>query len=691
MDSGLEELLVKLGSKVYGKKFKLRGFQKEAVELIEASNDNVLVVAPTGAGKSLVAVAAILYHGKGFYLAPLRSLMREKYIEFLKFFPDKTVVITNKDYSISRSRFKKADIRILSPYKILLYTDYLNPEDGVVVVDEIHKMSKDPEMEAAITLLKTLGFRIIALSATIREEDVGLLAKWLNARVVRAIEPRPVPLKLETVKLDYEYPYVKVKDGAGILPEGSEYPSKDAVIVELVRRILAGEPDSAVMVWTPLRREANKYAQLIARMMPNSWRYVEYARRIVASGEHDRILVKTLRQGVAIHHGGISPKSREYVEELVKERKIRVVVSCYTLSHGVNLPVRHIIMTTVFDFNSKPLDPSVFHQIAGRAGRPGLDPYGQVITVLEGPLEEAIYEAMIRHGHTRIKSSIANEWVITKIAAQQLAVHGSVKKVEEFLSNTYYVVSEGGEALKSLRELLAIALGTLREYFYIAGGKAEPIGEKERLAARMSLHPYEWYVHEPMMNGDYKASVAKALEAAEIAVGWASPDDRELIMDYGLLAIYLGGWRVRELADTVQTILDANALYIKRLKGWGSPEGIRAERIARAFAYGGLEPLEKLSQALSLSELKRVVRNMGPMLAALEGDETAVESAVPVFISLVFDGKKRIYKWRVEKLVKAFLEAFLPDGYNSTLLRKTTRVALETVRDIAERYGAVVM
>ncbi len=687
----LEESIIELTWRIYGRRIELRGFQREALKLIETTSDNILVVAPTGAGKSLVGVATILHHGKGFYLAPLRSLMREKYLEFLRFFPGKKIVITNKDYSISRSRFKKADIRVLSPYKILLYMDYLSPEDGVVVVDEIHKMNKDPEMEAAITLLKTLGFRIIALSATIRDEDIDLLSKWLEARVVRGSEPRPVPLKLKAVKLGYNFPSVVVKDGAGILPDGAEYPSKDTVIVEIVRRLVSNEPDASVMVWTPLRREADRYAQLIARVMPNSWRYMEYASRIVASSEHDKILARTLAQGVAIHHGGITPKSREYVEELVRSRKVRIVVSCYTLSHGVNLPVRHIVMTTIFDFNSKPIDPSVFHQIAGRAGRPGLDPYGQVITVLEGPLEEAIYDAMIEHGLTRIKSSIASEWVVTKIAAQQLAVHRNVDKVEEFLSNTFYAVSEGEGAVKALRELLTVALGTLKEYFYISGTIAKPLGEKEELAARMSLHPYEWYVHEPMMNGDYKASVAKALEAAEIAVGWASPDDRELIMDYGLLAIYLGGWRVRELADTVQTILDANALYLKRLKGWGSPEAVRAEKIARAFAYGGLEPLEKLSKVLSLTELKRVVRNMGPILATLEGDEPRVESAVPVFISLVFDGKKRIYRWRVEKLVKAFLDAFLPDGYSQSLLRRSMREALEAVRDIAEKYGVEVV
>jgi superfamily II DNA or RNA helicase len=670
----------------------LNEFQKKAVDLLESRDDNFLIVGPTGIGKTLIGVAAILKYGKGFYLAPLRSLMREKYLELRKMFPKSRVVLTNKDYSIPRRLLKEADIRILSPYKFIIYADLLEPDDGVVVIDEIHMINKDPEMEAAVSTIKSMGFRIVALSATIHKDDIAKMSRWLNATAVVAEQERPVPLQFVEVKLQLTpRGRLLVERGAGFLRSGEDFASKEAAVAEIVARIRSRDPGGGILVWNPVRREANSLAVAIARRLPTT---VPGASRLVfRSSEHDDILRYTLERGVGIHHGGISQRNRELVEDLFHKKKINVVVSCYTLSHGVNFPVRYLIITSLFDYDGTLLDPSTFHQIAGRAGRPGLDDFGEVIVVTLGDLESFLLTRLLAEKATRVRSKIYNKWTMTKIAAQRLILDKSIDGFVRFLRETYYVQEHGPRGLEELKELAEEVLGTVVDaYFVMEGERIYPKGRGEAIAAAMGLHPKEWWVHETMIANDYKSSVLRAAQAAQEARGINDRDVVDKILDYGFLAIYIGGWKVRDVAEMTQTILDAAAVYVKRLYGWKSQEFQNARRIAEMFIYGGNPNAEFLARVLRHDEMKRVIRNVPQVLFA-EGLSTQnILELVRNVVRLVFEFKRKIYLKRVYRVVDAALMAMLGDEEEVERLKPDARkVAYSEIESIIREIGAVVI
>ena len=174
-------------------------YQDAAKRLLEEGEKNLLIVAPTGSGKTSVGFTAFEIAGKGVFIAPTRALCHEKMQWLRQQFPNARTVIGNKDYGLRASEFAAADYRVITPWKLnqLLQNraDFpvLSP---VVVLDELQAMSRDPDVEMVITKLLALfdgKIRIVGLSASLHEDDVPKIAAWLNGVTVESDE-RPVPI-----------------------------------------------------------------------------------------------------------------------------------------------------------------------------------------------------------------------------------------------------------------------------------------------------------------------------------------------------------------------------------------------------------------------------------------------------------------------------------------------------------------
>ncbi|MEM4619534.1 MAG: DEAD/DEAH box helicase [Ignisphaera sp.] len=683
----LVEKVEKILKALKGEASKLNDFQVNAINMIEKTDDNVLVIGPTGIGKTMIGVSALIKYGKGFYLAPLRSLMHEKYIEFRKMFPDKKIVLTNKDYSVTRKQLKDGDIRILSPYKFMLYFDYVDPSDGVVVIDEIHKVHEDPDMEAIITMMKVMGFRIVGLSATIHKEDELKLARWINASVIRHEGSRLIPLRFIEIKLDLEPRGVSVVDGGGFLDNNAKYSSKEECIADLVKKIIETDPTGGIMLWCPTRSEADRYALLIGKQIQE--KHTDISKDILTATNHDRVLKSVIEKGICIHHGGISTKNREIVEDLFKKKKCKVIVSCYTLSHGVNMPVRYLVFTTLFNHEGNLLDPSTFHQISGRAGRPGFDDFGVVITVTVGDLESFILSKILSESSTRIHSKLHNEWTLTKLLTQRLAIDRSIDKVKSFLKETYYVYEHGLQGYEEIKKLAEECLTNIvNTYFDLYdNGLVKAKSRKEYIASIMGLHPKEWSLYPYMISGDYITSVEKAVDTS---LSIRKIDDQEvknLVIKYGLLSYHFEGWKVKEVADTTQSILDAIALYIRRIYGWKSQEFLNARRIVDLFTYGGNIRVEALSKVLRHDEMKRVVRNLPEIIFVENPSLDDMRKYIKEMVNLIFGIRKVIRLERVEKVVEATIR-MMYNEVRSDILNEALKVAKEEVRSISREFGA---
>ena len=112
-------------------KTQLYDYQRNAIQLLKETDSNLLVIAPTGAGKTLIGFEALKLAGKGAYIGPTRALMFEKYLELLKEVNgdpsagsgqqangNGTVTIGNKDYSLGAKRFENGQFAVISPWKL---------------------------------------------------------------------------------------------------------------------------------------------------------------------------------------------------------------------------------------------------------------------------------------------------------------------------------------------------------------------------------------------------------------------------------------------------------------------------------------------------------------------------------------------------------------------------------------------
>ncbi|MGC8610007.1 MAG: DEAD/DEAH box helicase [Thermoplasmata archaeon] len=356
--------------------------QEEAIKKI-MDGKNVVISMPTASGKTFIAYAGILramnLNMKAVYLVPLRSIAYEKYDELKKIFVDKKISLSIGDYDSNDKEVKDSDI-VIGVYEKLDAILRQDPDFiyqiGVLITDEIHLM-QDYERGSTIEIILTkfkfykVSIQIIALSATISNyED---LANWLNADIVFSTF-RPIPLKIGV----YSKNILKFDDGS------VEYIKEDNLrIGNLILRSL--EKGGQVLVFVNSRKQAEKLAEELKEHVK------KYARELnlkYEGGEEKNLynekINNLINYGVSFHHAGLSNEQRKFIEDLFRKRKLLCLVATPTLAAGVNLPARTVIVRDIYRYteDGMVLLPSFeIKQMLGRAGRPGLDPYGEGIVL----------------------------------------------------------------------------------------------------------------------------------------------------------------------------------------------------------------------------------------------------------------------------------------------------------------------
>ena len=205
----------------------LNDFQKNVVETFANTNDNLLIVAPTGSGKTYIAqYLAVKFPYDVLYVTPLKAIVYQVASDLKSKFNgfDNSVTLLSEAYEddpdninnkVIISTYEKADSVVRRPYNFVQSL-------GLLIIDEVHNVN-DPERGKAIENLvvwaRDRGIRIVAMSATVPfAEDV---AKWLNARVIKS-DYRPIPL----------YKYVRI---GNYLYDGNEVIN---VKGDLVRKLV---------------------------------------------------------------------------------------------------------------------------------------------------------------------------------------------------------------------------------------------------------------------------------------------------------------------------------------------------------------------------------------------------------------------------------------------------------------------
>ncbi|MCD6324488.1 MAG: DEAD/DEAH box helicase [Desulfurococcales archaeon] len=384
--------------------------QEEAVRAGLLKGRNIVVSAPTASGKTLIAELALirawLEGKKGIYAVPLKSLAAEKAEEF-RFWSKlgMKVGLTTGDYDEPGEWLGKYDV-VVSTYErldsILRLKPSWLPEVSVIVIDEFH-MIRDSERGPIIELLTVkalrMGVQVIGLSATIGNPDE--LAEWIGASLVVS-EWRPVKL-IEG--------YYSSKRRSILFQDGREETVRGKLTHHVVKAALEG--GYQVLIFVHARNKAESTARAIARGLTSTTLSGREVAKELLGSEAPKVEKESLKdllsKGVAFHHAGLSLQSRKIVEDAFRSGLIKAIVATPTLAAGINLPARRVVIYTKRYEGGymRPISVAEYKQMAGRAGRPQYDPYGEAV-IADAPSAE--YAMKFIEGEPEdVESALMNE------------------------------------------------------------------------------------------------------------------------------------------------------------------------------------------------------------------------------------------------------------------------------------------
>lgn len=395
-------------------------FQHQAISAI-AERKSVVVTAPTGAGKTLVAEGAIyqaLARGKrAVYTTPLKALSNQKYQELSERYGPGQVGLVTGDNSINNG----AEIVVMTT-EILRNMIYVDPAAlervSIVILDEVHFLA-DPDRGAIweeVIIHSPSHLQLVCLSATIAnpKELVGWIRERRGPTELIISEQRPVPLENHMLIADRGRPRRTLLMPTFVHENGHRRPNR--AIPTLLRANRRGQrkrygtprPKTAIkelhsrdllpVIFFFFSRarcelEATRLAQSNLKLSnPES---VDRAREVaerhtsaLTQAELDSLGYQTwlenLSQGVSAHHAGMIPAFKEAVEELFCAGDLSVIFATETLSLGINMPARSVVLGSLTKYDGEThqlLEPGDYTQLTGRAGRRGIDQrgYGMVL------------------------------------------------------------------------------------------------------------------------------------------------------------------------------------------------------------------------------------------------------------------------------------------------------------------------
>lgn len=397
---------------MFGFPFELDDFQKEACKCIE-NKESVVVCAPTGAGKTVIAEFAIQCALKNderiFYTTPLKALSNQKFNDFSqKYGADKVGLLTG-DSSFNRN----AQIVVMTTevFRNMLYcTNFGSISDNMqkvryVVLDEVHYMNDEQRgtvWEESIIYCPT-DVQIIALSATVANADK--LTEWINTvhsktKLINT-DFRPVPLRYYYFDSSQPNTILPLLSPGGLLnkkirPEKKEFrrgprgrAQQKSHVKDVVRNLYEKDMLPAIY-FTFSRKKCDEQMEKCASLCLVTKQEQEEIKRIIDEyiAENPYLYknkhIEFLLQGVASHHAGLLPSWKVLVEKLFQKGLIKVVFATETLAAGINMPARSTVISSISkrtDDGHRMLTASEFLQMSGRAGRRGMDEIGYVTIV----------------------------------------------------------------------------------------------------------------------------------------------------------------------------------------------------------------------------------------------------------------------------------------------------------------------
>ena len=471
-------------------------FQQEAIDYINQGL-SVIVSAPTGAGKTAIAEHIIndsIINQQGvIYTAPIKALSNQKFRDFQGKFGENIGILTG-DVSLN------PDAPILIMTTEIFRNKILDEPQSLqkyhwIIFDEIHYID-NPERgtvwEESLIFLPA-HMKILGLSATI--PNIKQFAAWIESihnKPIKTIieEKRPVPLHF-------------------LFQCGNEIVDK----IEHIKRLKFGKPNKITTLINYLRQKEGLPAiyfvfgrrraeELAFELLGYNFLsgkeqqqitslYQDLCERFDVKGDRTaQEMYPLIQRGIAYHHAGMLPTLKEVIERLFTSRLIKVIFTTETFALGINMPSRSVMFDELRKFYGRyvrNLKTRDFYQMAGRAGRRGIDKEGFVYCRVN----------LHRMNYDEVKRVIygSPEEVRSQLNTSYATILNLYEKYKEGLFKTYPLSlhsfqSRKNEQKEALR-LIEAKLKLLKEFGYINGGILTQKGQFAK-----SVYGYELILSE---------------------------------------------------------------------------------------------------------------------------------------------------------------------------------------------------
>ncbi|KAK3371866.1 rRNA-processing arch domain-containing protein [Lasiosphaeria ovina] len=437
--------------------FKLDPFQSISIASIQR-DESVLVSAHTSAGKTVVAEYAIAQclarNQRVIYTSPIKALSNQKFRDFQAEFGD--VGLMTGDVTINPTA--SCLVMTTEILRSMLYRgSEIMREVAWVIFDEIHYMRdkiRGVVWEETIILLPD-KVRYVFLSATI--PNAFQFAEWIamihrQACHVVYTDFRPTPLQnyffpaggkgiflivdergnFKESNFNHAMAMIEANKGSDPADWNAKQKGKgknkktnkgqvtnETSDISKIIRMIVKKQFQPVIVFNFSKRDCEQMALKTTSMKfntPNEEEMVKtvFANALTQLSDDDKNLpqithiLPLLQKGIGVHHSGLLPILKETIEILFQEGLIKVLFATETFSIGLNMPARTVVFTQVTKFDGvsvRPLTSSEYVQMAGRAGRRGLDDRGIVIMMVDDKLEPDTARAIVVGQQDRLNSA----------------------------------------------------------------------------------------------------------------------------------------------------------------------------------------------------------------------------------------------------------------------------------------------
>tara|TARA_Y100000768_G_scaffold214444_1_gene161617 strand:+ start:264 stop:2129 length:1866 start_codon:yes stop_codon:yes gene_type:complete len=473
-------------------------FQLEAINDIK-SNNNVLVVAPTGSGKTYIAEKSIEHYlnkqQNVFYTTPIKALSNQKFNDFNK-------QGINTGLLTGDRTIKKDSELVIATTEILRNMIFSNDKKltntGLIILDEVHYLG-DKERGTTweeILIHANQNIKFLCLSATIKNKNEFL--EWIvslrgsTSLVYSAIRPTPLEISLVTSsKIDKKIKIIKSsKDNKNKKIFKFDRQAKQYIKPKLNEqaKYLDSRKLLPVIFFFFSRERVESSSRQLANQMsviPNRNEIKDKYNIVFNDLTPEEINLLNLDEhmwmwsrGVGFHHAGLAPIVKEFVEYLFLNKYIKYLFATETLALGINMPAKSIYIDRLHKYDgikTRPLTQSEFLQLSGRAGRRGIDDKGFAFLSYDKNINRDWYSNLF----TLKPNNLISAFSVNYSSILNLLNLYSVDESVELLQKSFFAYQNNYKT-ESLENIFYAKYGVLKELGFINSDKGNVLTQTYR-------------------------------------------------------------------------------------------------------------------------------------------------------------------------------------------------------------------